>query len=349
MVVIGDTGSTTIHCNALHTKPATDVVWSVGQVPTGITTVVTPPGDPSATVGSPTDAVAITFTGAAGTEVPQRSLSDDDASDGFQIDLAFVDNDGSHDAEYPSLAQPNTIQQLEQVVAEKLGVGDGFGLSLGDIGGTDVVILDLNIGRCNADALCPGAANMPALTTSLNADVDGLGGLVSASSDGDITVGYNAAARLQLAFALSGGTPQVWVMPDTGMLLQGQFDATDLNFTAAFGPIEVAAGSAVVDDGGTPDDDTDDSGGLGTVQLGVELTVGGPSAIPAGGVDLNTFLGGLGTYLAPDFAPLNSVRDPTAARSRTPRTPATRRSSPARGVPPSRSASTASVGPGTSG
>jgi Ca2+-binding RTX toxin-like protein len=297
-LVLDGAGHATIYCTATHNKPATDVVWSVS----GATATVTPPADPATTVGAaPSDVVTIVFNGAAGATLPERSSG----TAGYQVDLSFSDNDGSHDAEYPSESQPTSIQKLEDVIKEKLGLGDGFGLSIDDVNGDSVVVLDLQVGRCNDDALCDTTsgddANMPPLISSINADVDGLGGLVSASSDGDVGVKYNANARLKLAFALSLTTPQVYVMPDTGITLAGQFFADDLNFEAAFGPFAVVAGTDVVDDNGTPADGSDDRGGLGTVKLGAQLSVGGAITTP---VAIGTFLGALGTYLAPTFGSL---------------------------------------------
>ncbi|MDH3540831.1 MAG: hypothetical protein OEP52_12585, partial [Acidimicrobiia bacterium] len=294
-------GTATIYCNAMHTKPATDVVWSVDSI-SGVTANVTQPTTPSDSVGAnPTDVVTIEFTGAAGTLVPERT--DDTA--GYQVNLVYSDADGSHDVEYPSLALPNSLQGLEDVIKEKLGVGEGFGLSIGDVSGTSVVVLDLNIGRCNDDALCDTTpdddANAAALTSSINADVDGLGGLVSASSDGDVSVSYNASARLKLGFALSISSPQVYVLPDTGINLSAQFVTDALDFEAAFGPFAIQAGTSLIKDDMGNADPSDDVPGLGVVKLGAQLTVGDAITAP---VLIETFLGQIGTYLAPTFGSL---------------------------------------------
>ena len=228
--------------------------------------------------------------------------------DDYRVNLSFSDNDGPHDAEYPSLSQPGSIQQLERVIKEKLGIDpgdDGFGLSLEDVGSDKAVVLDLAVQRCNTDALC--AADQvngdTGLTTNINADIEGLGGLVSASSAGDLSVGYNAEARIRLGFALSLSNPQVYVMPDTGIELAGQFSAEDLNFTAALGPFTVLAGTDAVGPGVDPDDPGDDVGGLGTVHLGAQLSVGSAITDP---VAIGDFLTDLGTYLAPDFSALDT-------------------------------------------
>ncbi|MEO6570140.1 MAG: hypothetical protein ABIO83_01190 [Ilumatobacteraceae bacterium] len=294
-VVFGTGGAATIYCNALHAKPASSVEWAVS----GAAATVTVPADPTSTVGAaPTDVVTVQFTGGTvGAVLPQRS----DGVAGYQVDLAFSDVDGAHDAEYPSLAQPNSIQKLENLVKEKLGLTQGFGLSLATEGGQDLVVLDLDVGRCNSSTLCdPTDVNADPLTTSINADVDGLGGLVSASSGGDVGVEYDAGARLKLGFALSATAPQIYVMPGTGLDLAGRFFADGLDFEAAFGPFAIRAGTALVhDDPSTPE--VDEIPGLGAVHLGARLHVGDALTAP---VPIGTFLGDLGTYLDPVFSSL---------------------------------------------
>lgn len=296
-------GQATLYCSATHNKPASDVVWSV----TNGAGVVTPPADPSTTVGAtPSDVIQVVIDGTADTPVTERSS---ETPGGFQVSVNFTDNDGPHESEYPSLSQPASIQALEDVIKEKLGISNGFDLSTDtvDDGGTDVdvIVLDLAVGRCNDADLCPesGAVNMPAdLKSSINADIDGLGGLVSATSGGDVNVSYNAGARLKLAFAPSLSTPQVFVMPGTGIDLAGQFSAGDLSFSAALGPFAIVAGTDVIkDDMGTPELE-DDVPGLGTVKLGAHLTIGSVSAP----VTIADFVGNLGTYLAPEFSALGS-------------------------------------------
>jgi hypothetical protein len=295
-LVFDGAGQATIYCQAVHHKPVSAVAWSVtnggGSVSANETDV--------ATVGAtPTAAATIQLTGTAGEPVTERST---ETPAGFQVSVDFTDIDGPHESEYPSLSQPSSIQKLEQIVQEKLGLTEGFGLAFDEIGGNDVVVLDLFVGRCNDATLCdPSEVNMPALTSSINADVDGLGGLVSANSDGDVSVGYHAGARLKLAFAPSLTAPQVWVMPGTGVELAGQFSADALNFSAALGPFAVVAGTSAFDEG-DPDDDTDDRGGLGTVKLGAQLTIGN-IATP---VEIGTFLDNIGTYLTPQFTALDS-------------------------------------------
>lgn len=295
-LVYDGAGQATVYCQAFHNKPVSAVSWSVTNGSGSVSAAATEP----TTVGAaPTAAATIQLTGTAGDPVTERST---ETPSGFQVSVEFTDVDGPHETEYPSLSQPSSIQQLERVVQEKLGLSEGFGLSFDEIGGVDVVVLDLFVGRCNDPTLCdPGDVNMPALTSSINADVDGLGGLVSASSDGDVTVGYDAGARLKLAFAPSLASPQVWVMPGTGVELAGRFAADALDVSAALGPFAVVAGTSAFEEG-DPDDDSDDRGGLGTVRLGARLTIGDITDP----VDIATFLGDLGTYLAPEFTALES-------------------------------------------
>ena len=101
---------------------------------------------------------------------------------------------------------------------------------MADVGSDKVVVLDLAVQRCNTATLCDAEEvnGDTDLKTNINADIEGLGGLVSASSAGDLSVGYNAEARIKLGFTLSLSAPQVYVMPGTGIDLAGEFNAEDL-------------------------------------------------------------------------------------------------------------------------
>ena len=299
-------GSATIYCNLLDPKPVTEVTWGTPTVVgfPGVTGSIIANGADIGTAGpDPTMNVAVTFTNASGAavELPQRNGTLEPL--GFEIPVDFTDVDGAHREEFPSLAQPATIQALEDAIKTKLGIADGFelGLDTTSLPGQNLITLDLGVGRCNDALLCPGDANMPALTTDINASVDGLGDLVSLESNGDINVAYNASAHLILGFQLTGaGAPQVYVMPDTGLNLQGRFSGTDLSFGASLGPIEIVAGTGAREatTGTDPDDPADDTpAGVGLVQIGADLEIGSIT-VP---VTLATFLGNLGTYLAPTF------------------------------------------------
>jgi Ca2+-binding RTX toxin-like protein len=313
-LTIANGASATIYCDAFNPKGADSVQWGTPSITgfAGVTASVVGAGNELTTAGSaPTTTQAFTFTNNSGAAVDlvqrsQRVKSDGTTETvGFQIPVTFTDVDGPHDEEYPSLAQPNTIQALEQAIKDKLGISNGFDLDFDNssVSGKNLITLDLQVGKCNADALCPGAANMPALTTDINASVSGLGDLVSVDSAGDIDVSYNAAARLKLGFQLTGtGAPQVYVMPETGIDLQGRFNASALNFKASLGPFSVVAGTGAraFDDNGTPGDTSDDTPvGVGVLRVGADLAVGN---FPMGAVTIGTFLGALGTYLAPTFS-----------------------------------------------
>lgn len=312
-VTLDDTGHGSIFCAGVAMKPALDdpaPVWTVdGPInQDGATATVVAPGTPAASVGSTSDPatsfVEIQFTGAANQVIVQhQEVAQPDGSTvttGYRVQLGWSDVDGAHAEEYPSLAQPTTLQALEEAVKDKLGISEGFGLALvdGPDAGQKLVTIDLNIGRCNDATLCPGdPVNMDALSSPINADVDGLGGLVAAGGDGQVDVKYSASARIKIGLDLSG-TPQIYVMPTTGISLKGRFEATSLNFDATLGPFSIKAGThARLNDQGDADPANDVYDGNGTVKLGADLTIGSITEPVA----LTTFLGSLGTYLTPTF------------------------------------------------
>ena len=101
-----------------------------------------------------------------------------------------------------------------------------------------MIAIDVNVGRCNDATLCdPDDVNMGALSTSINADVSGLGGLVSAGSGGEIAVKYTAGARLKLGVTLDNGLPKVYVLPGTGVAVKGRFQATGLELQCHSGTV----------------------------------------------------------------------------------------------------------------
>ncbi|MDQ1496619.1 MAG: hypothetical protein QOG69_3102, partial [Actinomycetota bacterium] len=307
-VVLDDQGKGTLYCNVTSLKPATAATWSATLLGLpGVTVTVDQPANPANSGGpNPTDQAVVHLTGTAGATIRQRheEVAGNTTTDvGYQVHVTFTDVDGDHTEEYPSLAQPGTIQALEKAIKEKLGITQGFTLSLGDApggGGGKMISIDVNVGRCNDATLCdPADVNMGALSTSINADVSGLGGLVSAGSGGEIDVKYTAGARLKLGVTLDNGVPKVYVLPGTGVAVKGRFQATGLSFNATLGPFSVVAGTnARLNDQGTPETGDDVYDGNGVVKLGADLTIGQAITSP---VAIGDFVSNLGTYLTPDF------------------------------------------------
>jgi Ca2+-binding RTX toxin-like protein len=300
-------GTTDVYCVGATVKPPTDNTGGAGDtlkwtMPSynvdGVTGSITANGtgtDANGTVGqSPSKRVKLTFNNGGGAPKTVK-LRADDAANGWRLQLDFTDADGKHDVEFPSLAQPGTVQKLEQAIEEKLGLDPSLlTLSVQTIDSKSMLVVDLRALRCTSDSLCgTGLHNALPITTKLAADFGAAGGLVDASADGNITLDYSADARLKLGVALNGTTPEVYVLPDTGLMVKGKFESSGINLQATIGPFQIVAGT-----GGKPTND-----GAGVVKLGAQLGVTGPAtATPIG-----TFLQNLGTNLTPTFSSLGDV------------------------------------------
>ena len=248
-----DDGEATIFCNAVHNKPATEIAWSVA----GATGTVTPPADPATTVGpAPTDVVTIQFTG--GTPGGTLSEKSGDAP-GYQIDLAFSDNDGTHDAEYPSLSQPSSIQAAR-------ARDQGEARHRRRLRAVDRRCRRHRRGRARSlrRALQRRIAVRPRRCQRRSADVvdqrrrrrrrwAGVGQLRRRRRRAVQRRGA-AQARLRALAVQPAGVGDARHRHRAGRPVRRQ----DLDFEAALGPFSVVAGTSAFDDGGTPDDDTDD-------------------------------------------------------------------------------------------
>ncbi len=123
--------STTIYCRANGAVNPTDVDWvgldgaiTIGAPVTGddLTTVGHPNVDPTAN-----NRIAITFGDGDATSNGDTAISE------WQIQVKFVDAAGDHTTEFPTSVPPQSLQELEDLIGEKIGVDDVLKLDLLDL------------------------------------------------------------------------------------------------------------------------------------------------------------------------------------------------------------------------
>ena len=136
--------NTPLWCRAVSTAHPTDVTWSglkgsiavePGAFLPGAGTGGNPPvgGDILGTVGpdetgtAQDDRVKVTVSDGNAT------FADDTAIDEWQIKAEFTDGAGNHTAEFPSSLPPQSLQQLSDLINEKLGVDHVINLDLLDL------------------------------------------------------------------------------------------------------------------------------------------------------------------------------------------------------------------------
>ncbi|HSL11509.1 MAG TPA: calcium-binding protein [Actinomycetota bacterium] len=124
--------NTTLYCRANGAVMPTDVEWlglrgnvSIGALVTG--------SDDTTTVGhanvDPTANNRIAITVGDG----DATRNDDTAISEWQIQVKFVDAAGDHTTEFPTSVPPQSLQQLEDLIGEKIGVDDVLELDLLDL------------------------------------------------------------------------------------------------------------------------------------------------------------------------------------------------------------------------
>lgn len=259
--VAGDT----LGCRAENLSAATQAQWTVtgGTAVSGATE--------TATIGPPPGS-EFRFT----VDTGHPGLASPENENGFHVGVAWRDGAGDHTAQLPSLGAPATLEALNDALVRKLGLpDDALQLVLvdatppGGSGPVKTLRLKLGYGICtmgnNALPACSGTApgtQVPKLTAPLNVDLGDLGGGGSTyglSTQGDISLEYDANALLDVGIPLSA-TPTPFVFGATGASLAAGVDASGLGLTANIGPLGVQLGTAV-------------SGGSGVLKLGGGLTV----------------------------------------------------------------------------
>jgi hypothetical protein len=166
----------------------------------------------------------------------------------------------------------DTLQALETQLETLLGLADPETLSfeLGDVvaGGEKDLILRL------------GYSASDTINKSLNFQLDDGGlGLVSASNDGNIAFGYTAGVQFDVAIPLKLNTAlgDTRVLENTRASVGGTLDASDLDFSAAVGPLEL--------------------GVTGVAKLDADVVVENPSTTP---LPLNDWISGVSVELSGD-------------------------------------------------
>jgi Ca2+-binding RTX toxin-like protein len=131
---------TTVYCRATTQNTPTAVQWKVKADAGGTATIAVNgesgldpaiADEPAAltTVG-PTPSTSVQFTVNDGDPVADKTTLDE-----WQLSLEWSDAGGSNTAEFPPLSPPGTLQQLEELIEEKLGIADPnvFALDLRDL------------------------------------------------------------------------------------------------------------------------------------------------------------------------------------------------------------------------
>ena len=116
--------NTPVYCKATTTKTPTSVTWTGKTISGGAALVVGSAvksnGDPAQmtdTVGpSPTARVQIT--------VKDNEAIDDTTISEWRVQVEFEDAAGLHTADFPQTSPPQSLQALEKLIEEKLGIAD---------------------------------------------------------------------------------------------------------------------------------------------------------------------------------------------------------------------------------
>ncbi len=126
---------TTIHCRAVTTAAPTSVTWTVLKSPASPDNVTVGTNAASVdTVGaSPSARVAVTV--GDPTLVPVSGPTPLIAISDWRVKVEFTDAAGNHNTEFPTSSPPTSLQELEQLIGEKLGVDNVLKLDLLDLPG----------------------------------------------------------------------------------------------------------------------------------------------------------------------------------------------------------------------
>jgi Ca2+-binding RTX toxin-like protein len=267
----------TVYCQAVGPKASTAVQWSASGTGTGA--AATPNDTSTSSVGpSPTQNFAFTLL--------NNQLASEENATGWKVNLTFTDEDGEHDLDLPDNSVPTTLQKLEDVVEDKLGIPENaLAFELKDFSGTKNLVVRLNFSRCTtgttgntAIATCNTATDktVPKLSVPVAFDLGSTGGLVGVGSNASVDLEYIARAKLNLAVPLTA-SPTPSVLTSSGVELQAGLSSDTLDLTANIGPLELKLGTAV-------DTDSTTGGvqaGTGKGRLRAGFSLGSPTATPA--------------------------------------------------------------------
>lgn len=294
----------TVYCQAVGPKASSAVQWSATGTGTGAT--ATPEDTSIATVG-PSPTTSFSFT------VLDNQLASEDNAGGWKANLTFTDEDGEHDLDLPDNSVPTTLQKLEDVVEDKLGIPeDALRFELKDFtppggsGPVKHVVVRLGFSQCTtgntAIDTCDTATDktVPKPSVPLAFDLGSFGGLVGIGSNASVDLEYIARAKLNLAVPLAApaGNP-VSVLDSSGVELQAGLVSDTLNLSANVGPLTIDLGTAVDTDATTDGVQA----GEGKGHLGAAFSLSSPSATPAtetaeANQSIGTFAGGISAAFA---------------------------------------------------
>jgi Ca2+-binding RTX toxin-like protein len=153
---------TTIYCRATTQNTPTAVRWTVETDPGGSAAIVTN-GESGLDPDTPDVPGALTTVGPAPSTFVQFTVNDGDPAadlttlDEWQLNLEWADAGGANTAEFPPLSPPSTLQSLEELIEDKLGITDPnvFQLDLRDLPtpGVGAVVTGAADGDSNGNTL----------------------------------------------------------------------------------------------------------------------------------------------------------------------------------------------------
>jgi Ca2+-binding RTX toxin-like protein len=188
-----------------------------------------------------------------------------DPVNGFQVNVEFVDEKGSHFASLPALNPPQSLQKLEKVIESKLGIpANALQFEIGDVDvpGSSPGVQDLKIllgyGICTHDTTanvsiddCQTSDKIvkrPKIPINLDLSkisIPGLVGFDTGPGDTSIELEFLARARFDMAVSLES-SPKIAVLGSSGVDLQAGVAANNLKFAASVGPLSVDIGTGAV-------------------------------------------------------------------------------------------------------
>jgi len=188
--------NTALYCRAISTVEPDSVVWTAKELVGGESALTVTPGAflPGPGLGGtpPIGGNLLETVGpdAAGTNQDDRVevfVTDHDASDPttsideWQVKAEFTDAAGNHTVEFPSTTPPQTLQELEKTIGEKLGIPNVLHLDLLDLppAGAGPITTGTALGTSDANTLqssenfTNGTADPVVGNTLINKDADG--------------------------------------------------------------------------------------------------------------------------------------------------------------------------------
>ena len=176
----------------------------------------------------------------------------------YSVEVEWTDATGEHQAAFPPRI-PQSLQQLEKLINDTLGLPDGvveFALDDGAGAPADPTLrINIGYGICSSETFipeCDGLPTGPRPSANLNFDLSsaGLGDLVGLDITGRIDVDYAAIGQFDVGIPLDGSAPVLY--GTTGLQARIQAEGSDdLSLTASIGPASAIIGAGAAGVSGT--------------------------------------------------------------------------------------------------